>query len=114
MTWLSRDLSIAGITPETGAPAPDRVIDGAPRHTTWNIDSRNGLFAGIWQSTPGKWHVSYDEWEFFRILSGHSVLTDAEGRAIHLRAGDSHIIRPGFRGTWEVVETTRKEYVILT
>jgi uncharacterized cupin superfamily protein len=22
------------------------------------------------------------------------------------------VLRPGFKGTWEVVETTRKEYVI--
>jgi hypothetical protein len=31
---------------------------------------------------------------------------------VHLRAGDSWIIRPGFEGTWEVVETTLKDYVI--
>jgi uncharacterized cupin superfamily protein len=30
----------------------------------------------------------------------------------HLRAGDRAVIRPGFKGTWEVVETTRKDYVI--
>ncbi|MBB4525923.1 UNVERIFIED_ORG: putative cupin superfamily protein, partial [Rhizobium sophorae] len=27
-------------------------------------------------------------------------------------AGDRMILRPGFKGTWEVVETTRKDYVI--
>jgi uncharacterized cupin superfamily protein len=29
-----------------------------------------------------------------------------------VRAGDSFVIRPGFRGTWEVLETTLKDYVI--
>jgi uncharacterized protein len=29
------------------------------------------------------------------------------------RAGDSFVIRPGFRGVWEVIETTRKDYVIV-
>jgi uncharacterized protein len=29
-----------------------------------------------------------------------------------LRAGDTFILRPGFKGSWEVVETTRKAYVI--
>ena len=29
-----------------------------------------------------------------------------------LQRGDSWIIRPGFAGTWEVMETTLKEYVI--
>ncbi|MEY4696481.1 MAG: hypothetical protein RIT14_909, partial [Pseudomonadota bacterium] len=44
---------------------------------------------------------------------GHSILTDRSGLATHLKAGDSWVIRPGFEGTWEVVETTLKDYVIL-
>jgi hypothetical protein len=32
---------------------------------------------------------------------------------VHLRAGDRMILRPGFKGTWEVIETTRKDYVIV-
>lgn len=98
--------------PETDRPAADRLIAGAPVFTTWNLEEDAGLFCGIWESTPGKWHVQYDEWEYCRILQGHSILTDDTGAEIHLRAGDSFVIRPGFRGTWEVVETTRKDYVI--
>lgn len=102
-----------GITPEIGRPDPAKVISGDPVHTTWNIEDRDGLYCGLWQSTPGKWKVSYDEWEYIRILDGVSVLTDAAGHAVTIRAGDSYIIRPGFEGTWEVVETTLKDYVIL-
>lgn len=108
--WLSFDLS--AITPEHGAPPPERVIAGDPRFTTWNIEERDGLYAGVWQSTPGKWRIVYDEWEYFRILEGYSVVTEEGGEAFHLRAGDSLILRPGFKGTWEVIETTRKDYVI--
>ena len=100
------------VAPEVTRPAPEKVISGDPVHTTWNLDDRGGLYCGIWQSTPGKWRVSYSEWEYVHILSGHSILTDAEGIETHLRAGDSYILRPGFSGTWEVVETTLKEYVI--
>lgn len=100
------------VEPEYDAPAPDRLIDGDPKFTTWNLEEKDGLYAGIWQSTPGKWHVIYDEWEYFRILSGVSILTDASGTANTLKAGDAFILRPGFEGTWEVVETTRKDYVI--
>lgn len=102
-----------GVTPETGAPAADRLIAGEPVHTTWNLeDDGKGLYAGIWQSTPGKWRISYDEWEYFHILEGHSVVTEEGGAPVHLRAGDSFVMRPGFKGTWEVIETTRKDYVI--
>ncbi len=48
----------------------------------------------------------------FHILEGHSVVTEEGGAPVHLRAGDSFIMRPGFKGTWEVIETTRKDYVI--
>lgn len=100
------------VTPEIERPDPAKLISGDPVFTTWSLEDKNGLYAGIWQSTVGKWHVSYDEWEYFRILEGVSILTDAEGRETRLTAGDSYILRPGFTGTWEVVETTRKDYVI--
>lgn len=102
------------ITPEHDVPDPDKVISGDPRFTTWNLEEREDgtLFCGIWEATPGKWRISYDEWEYCRILSGHSVITGDDGTAHELRAGDSFVLRPGFSGTWEVIETTRKDYVI--
>lgn len=105
---LSRNFA----TPEVGRPDPAKLIAGDPVHTTWNIEEIDGLYCGIWQSTPGKWRVSYSEWEYFRMLEGVSVLTQTGGEAVTLRAGDSWIIRPGFEGTWEVLEITVKDYVI--
>lgn len=102
------------VPPRHDRPDPGKVISGSPRFTTWSIEDRDGLFCGIWKATPGKWRIAYDEWEYCRILSGRSVITDAATGHSHLvAAGDSFVIRPGFRGTWEVVETTRKDYVIL-
>lgn len=104
---------LAGVAPEYGAPAPGRLISGDPKFTTWNIEERGGrLYAGVWESTPGTWRIQYDEWEYCRILSGVSVITEEGGASRRVEAGDSFIIRPGFRGVWEVVTTTRKEYVI--
>ncbi len=105
-------LTPSAAEPETERPAPEKVISGDPVHTTWNAEERDGLYCGIWQSTPGKWRISYDEWEYCRILEGRSVITGDDGTEYPLKAGDSFIIRPGFAGTWEVLETTRKEYVI--
>lgn len=104
---------LSAVEPEEGAPAADRLIAGNPAFRTWNIEeAEGGLYAGVWESTPGKWVIVYDEWEYFHILAGHSVVTEEGGEPVHLRAGDSMVLRPGFKGTWEVVETTRKDYVI--
>ncbi|MFZ1467605.1 MAG: cupin domain-containing protein [Paracoccaceae bacterium] len=103
-----------GIQPTVDRPDPSRVLAGDPVHTTWSIEEADGLFCGLWQSTPGKFSMSYTEWEYVHIHSGHSILTCDDGTVTHLRAGDSYIIRPGFKGTWEVVETTLKDYVIRT
>ncbi len=111
MKFLRFDKALA--EPEIERPAPQKVLSGDPVFTTWNFEEIDKTrFAGIWQSTPGKWTVSYDEWEFCHILQGHSVLTDEEGNEHHLFKGDSFVIRSGFKGTWEVLETTAKEYVI--
>lgn len=102
-----------GVTPETGAPAPERLISGNPEFLTWNIEEApGGIYAGVWQATPGKWKIVYDEWEYFHVLEGHSIVTEDGGASVHVKAGDRMILRPGFKGTWEVVETTRKDYVI--
>ena len=98
--------------PEITRPDPSRLIAGNPEHRTWLTEDRDGLWCGIWQSTPGTWRVVYEEWEYFRLIEGLSILTPEGGAPIRLRPGDSHVIRPGFTGTWEVVETTTKDFVI--
>ncbi|MCB1340015.1 MAG: cupin domain-containing protein [Pseudooceanicola sp.] len=98
--------------PQFDTPAPEKVISGKPVFTTWNLEERDGLYCGIWQSTVGKWRIAYDEWEYCRILLGHSIIEGEDGTRLEVRAGDSFILRPGFKGTWEVVEFTRKDYVI--
>jgi uncharacterized cupin superfamily protein len=108
-----RAIGIAGTNPEAGAPAKGRLISGDPKFHTWNVEeAEGGIYAGLWESTPGKWRIEYEEWEFCHILSGVSVIAEDGGEARTVRAGDSFVLRPGFKGTWEVVETTRKEYVV--
>ncbi|ODT31827.1 MAG: cupin [Kaistia sp. SCN 65-12] len=106
-------LGTAGGAPEEGVPPAERILSGNPKFRTWNIEEREGgLYAGIWESTPGKWRIEYDEWEFCHILSGVSVIAEDGGEARTVRAGDGFVLRPGFKGSWEVLETTRKQYVI--
>ena len=100
--------------PEVGAPNADRVVAGVPSFRTWNAyESADGkTYCGVWEATPGTWRISYDEWESCTLLSGHSIVTPEGAAPVPLHAGDTMVLEPGFRGTWEVVETTRKTYVI--
>ncbi|MEA3535262.1 cupin domain-containing protein [Rhizobium sp. CC-YZS058] len=107
---LGFDLS--SVTPEEGTPAADRIVSGAPRFTTWNLEEADGLYAGVWEATPGAWRIVYEEWEYFHILSGYSRITGDDGTVHDLTPGSRLILRPGFTGIWEVLETTRKDYVI--
>jgi uncharacterized protein len=99
---------------EAGAPLAERIVSGLPKFRTWTFEeSGDGkMFAGVWESTPGKWRIVYDEWEYCSILSGVSIITRDDGVAERLGAGDAFVIQPGFTGTWEVVETTRKLFAV--
>lgn len=98
---------------ESLTPA-DRCVAGQPMQRTWHhfTSEDEKFFAGTWEAGPGCWCIRYTENEYCRILSGHSVLRDSAGAEATLRAGDDVVIPAGFEGEWEVIETTRKVYVI--
>ena len=99
---------------ETFLPAAEKIISGRPEQQVWpHYSNRNQAFqTGIWQSDIGKWKVSYTEDEYCHILEGVSVVTDAYGTSTVLKVGDQFVIPAGFDGTWEVVEPTKKIYVV--
>ncbi|BDA84100.1 cupin [Aureimonas sp. SA4125] len=113
MTRHLLTFDLAGLTPDSASPAPEKVTDGAPHNRTWNLEeTESGVYAGVWESAPGEWRVDYTEWEFCHIVSGVSVLCEDGAEPVTYRAGDSFVIRPGFKGRWRVVETTVKHYVV--
>lgn len=93
---------------------PERVVEGDPHHVTrMQFQSSDGvLVAGTWTSTPGKWRAFADRDEFCMILAGHVRLIDETGDAKTFKTGDAFLIPNGFRGYWEVIETTTKHFVI--
>lgn len=96
------------------ADLPGRVVAGDPHHVTrLRHTSPDGTcLAGTWTSTPGKWHAFTDRDEFCFIVSGHVRLIAEDGHAQEFRTGDSFLIPNGFRGYWQVLETTTKHFVI--
>ena len=69
---VTRDGTAARGQPPRPGKGDRRAIPSTPPGTS---KTRDGLYCGLWQSTPGKWRVSYSEWEYFHILSGISILT---------------------------------------
>lgn len=91
-----------------------KCVVGQPLQRTWHhyTGADGKFFAGVWEAEPGCWTIEYTEDEFCQILSGRSVLRDESGAGRVVGAGDNFVIPAGFRGQWEVLETTRKIYVI--
>lgn len=108
------DFATATTAAEHYRPAAEKVLKGDPEQSVRNhYSSPCGQFSsGIWEGAVGQWTVNYSEHEYCEILQGVSVLRDSEGNAKTLRTGDRFVIPAGFSGTWEVLEATRKVYVI--
>ena len=94
--------------------AAERCVRGQPVQRTWHhyTSDDDKFFSGIWEAEPGCWKIRYTEFEYCRILAGRSILRDEAGNERELWAGDDFVIPAGFTGEWEVIETTRKVYVI--
>lgn len=98
--------------PQRSKPSKEDVIYGDSEFRLWVFDSpKGGPTFGIWESTPGKWKYTSPQWEYCRILSGKTIITEDGGESITVKAGDSFLLKAGVRCTWEVLETTRKEFV---
>ena len=100
--------------PETWRLPAGKRLSGDPLQSAWTAyEAADGSFAaGVWASGPGCWRVHYTEHEFCLMLEGVSIVTPDGGEPLTLRAGDCFVVPRGFVGTWEVVEPTRKRFVI--
>lgn len=66
---------------------------------------------GTWESSSGVWALDYRDWEYCFVLEGRFFIEPENGERVEFCAGDTFVIEPGFKGTLEVVERTRKWYV---
>ena len=111
---LTRLGPVAADSAEPYLPPPDRLVDGHPLQRAWVRfeDPAKGFDAGVWESDPGTWRLRSTEVEYCRILSGRSRITAADGTVTEVGPGDEFVIPSGFEGTWQVLERTRKTFVI--
>ncbi|MBE9607444.1 cupin domain-containing protein [Acetobacteraceae bacterium H6797] len=100
--------------PKLAKPAPEKLISGDPSSKTWLLDvERDGkIRTGIWESTPGE-SVSMKgtTFEFCYLLEGVVELLEDGQEPKRYKAGDSFVMKPGFKGVWRTIETVKKIYV---
>jgi uncharacterized protein len=105
-------INLEDVKPTEEIPAQENVLEGNPRFRTWTIETTDGnITAGIWETTSGKFRFLNPFWEYCRILTGESIITEDGGEPRKVKAGDSFVLKAGFQGTWECLETTRKDFV---
>lgn len=96
-------------------PKDDRRITGNPLRTTWTHYSSAGTDYGIWACEPGAWRIAFSahKEEFFQVIEGRIRIHDSQGEKREFGPGDACVIPAGFCGTFEVLETVRKYFVVI-
>lgn len=73
---------------------------------------KDGMTAGIFESTRGKVEIDFPYTEHATILEGEVTITDKSGLSHTYRPGDSFLIKQGEIIIWEVkCERVRKSFL---
>jgi uncharacterized cupin superfamily protein len=111
------DFRSPSVQPEYDHPREERRLAGNPRRTTWNhfTNASGEVNAGVWACEKGSWRIHFapNKDEYFYVLEGRCRVIDEQGHAAEAGPGDALVIPAGFKGVFEVVEPTRKHYVIV-
>ncbi|MER1968574.1 cupin domain-containing protein [Castellaniella sp. GW247-6E4] len=108
------DNLLGAIEPLTQFPGGWSVIDGRPEAQNRKVYTPGdpNMVSGKWSCSPGKFSLNTVVWEFCHVISGKCIITPEGGEPQTLEAGGTFIVEKGFRGTWEVVQTMTKFYVV--
>lgn len=108
--------STARLTASTVDSGPRQGADVGDPHTRYaELFARGGVEAGVWTSTPGGWPIeNRPDTEVVMIISGRATITDADGGATDVVAGDVFVLPRGWSGRWDIIEDVEKLYVTIT
>ena len=115
MIDLSTFLSLANIDLGALADKPTTLTPGQKEAATSLCTSPDGLIdIGVWECTPGRFRADRSNAaEFCHFLFGQIVMTHQDGRKQELGPGDAILLPLGWKGTWKILEHTRKIYVFM-
>ncbi len=103
------DMPLKPTGPRAGADTGD------PQVSLHEIFNEGSTQVGIWECTPGGWPiVDRGNTETVLVVHGRGVITDADGTEQLLVPGAVVVLPTGWSGRWDITETLRKIYVIVT
>ena len=107
-------LPLANIELPAKTPKPT-AIEGTPAEAgqaLWtSVDGTMKI--GIWECTPGRFPSNREAAsETCYIMSGRVRITNEDGSFKEIGAGEMLVLPRGWRGEWNILELTRKIYVI--
>ena len=86
---------------------------GKPEVSGKHFFSGHGTTVGVWECTPGGWHIeNRPDTETMLLLKGHVRMTTKGEQPVELKEGDVFVLPKGWSGRWDVLDTTRKLFVI--
>lgn len=109
--------SITGAVEMTLEPAGQRAgaDAGDPQISVHTLFNEGSIHVGVWECTPGGWPIeNRGDTETATIISGKGVITDADGTTRPLSAGSVVTLPKGWSGRWDITETLRKVFVIVS
>jgi len=93
----------------------DGADQGDPQVSAHVIFNDGSIHVGVWECEPGGWPiVDRTDCETATIVSGKGVITDAGGAEQLLGPGSVVTLPKGWSGRWDITETLRKVYVIVS
>ena len=88
---------------------------GDPQTSGITFFSGHGVEVGVWECTPGGWPiVDRPTTETMLLLAGTTTITPLDGEPVELTEGDVFVLPKGWSGRWDVTETVRKLYVLVS
>ena len=82
------------------------VTEGTPSMKTWvlHTSAAGDMASGIWECTKGSYHATYAAYEYVVLIAGRITITPDGGTPVMVKAGDSFVVEPTFKGTWRIEE----------
>ncbi len=86
--------------------------EGNPEMKTWVLytSAAGDMASGIWECTVGSYHATYSAYEYVVLIAGRITITPDGGQPVTVKAGDSFVVEPTFKGTWKIEENVRKHF----